>query len=288
MNVGLVKTSSGTYGPRPTRMAVVPCPDMVSGKKLTAGLMVHSTIFHVSHLADRRIDKTVAERDVPRRSNSKQADSGTTGIGFADTGIQLFQRVAHVGKTVLASLEGVVAILPSQIREGIEDVVHLLCSDMVEPVRARRGRRKSNRIETQFSRQVPVDLFHVAHLGSKRNPRADRIRPVLFQKVFDFRRDDVITTSPIMEHSHLVVQFLVAVDTDRDADAVLGKKVYYLFGEKSSVGSKTELDPLAQFGHPAGCVFHSQSHDREVQQRFAAKKKEEGLKASSSREIAGK
>src|SRR5262245_34075267 len=113
----------------------------------------------------------MAERDIACRSNAEQSHAGAARVRFADTGMQVLQGVTHVGKTMLTPLDGVVAIFPSQLRERVEDIVHLLVSDVVKPVRICRGRRESNRIETQFLRQMPVDSFHIADLGSEGKDR---------------------------------------------------------------------------------------------------------------------
>src|ERR1700676_3743486 len=122
---------------------------------------------------------------------------------------------------------------------------------MVEPVRTCRGRRESNRIETQFGREVTIDFLYITDLRSESNARANRIGAVLLQKIFDFWRNNVITSPAIVKDPHLVVEFLIAIDADRDTDTVLGKEGDDLFIEKSGVSSETKLDAFAQFRNSA-------------------------------------
>src|SRR5271165_4381415 len=110
MNVGLVKTPAGTYRAGPTCVTVVSCTDVVRVEKVLTGFVIHTAVLDVAHFAHGRIDEAMAERDVARGSHAEQADSRAARIGFTDAGIQLLQRVADIGKSVLTALYGVVAI----------------------------------------------------------------------------------------------------------------------------------------------------------------------------------
>ena len=52
----------------------------------------------------------------------------------------------------------------------------------------------------------------------------------------DSRNDDLVTAAPIGEHTHLVIQFAVAIDADRDADLVLGEEI-----ESSSLSKRRNI-----------------------------------------------
>ena len=64
IDIGLVVTAACTYRPHPARVAIGPGTDMMLIEKVTTGLVIETSGRDVAHLRDRRIDKSVARRDV--------------------------------------------------------------------------------------------------------------------------------------------------------------------------------------------------------------------------------
>src|SRR5580704_7190413 len=134
--------------------------------------------------------------------------------------MQFLDGVIGVREAVLAALHGTVTILPGQFLKSAQDAVHLLRADTIQTVRVGGCRREPYRAESDFLRQMLINPPHMRYTGAERYTSPDGVGPVALQEHLYFRDDDVVTSSPVMKHSHLVVEFAVSIDANRDADPV--------------------------------------------------------------------
>jgi hypothetical protein len=117
-----------------------------------------------------------------------------------------------------------------------QDTAHLLRADAVETIRIGRRRRESNRAEPDFLRQMLINPPYVRDTGTQRHACADRVGTVALKEHLYFRDNDVVASSPVMEHTHLVIEFAVAINADCDADPVFGEKINHLLVEQCRIG----------------------------------------------------
>ncbi|MBV8903958.1 MAG: hypothetical protein JOZ22_10020, partial [Acidobacteriia bacterium] len=88
----------------------------------------------------------------------------------------------------------------------------------------------------------------------------------------DFRQYDVVASTSVMEHAHPVVQFLIAIDADRNTNATVRKKINHFLVEQCGVGSEAEVYLLACFRRFSTSIVNGRTQQGEVEQRLSTKK----------------
>jgi len=124
----------------------------------------------------------------------------------------------------------------------VEDAVHFLPADVVQPLRTGRGRSETNSLKTNVLRKMAVNTAHITDAGRERHAGSDRICAVAFQQLLNFRDEDVVAPLAIVKDALAIVEFLVAVHTHGHPDAVFREKIDDLFRQERAVGRQTELD----------------------------------------------
>src|SRR5262249_32355862 len=143
-----------------------------------------------------------------------------------------------------------IAILPGEVFKSSKHGFHFCFADRVQTVWIGRGRRKAYSGKSDFPRKVLVDAPNMMNARAQRHAGTDGVSLVPLEEHFDARHNDVITSSSVGKDSHLVVQFAIAVDTDRDADLMLCEEIHDLLGKQRGVCRETKLHALSRF-----CTF---------------------------------
>src|SRR5882762_9096421 len=187
----------------------------------------------------------MTQANISLGSDAEHAETGATRVGFTDPAVQFFQRVAGICETVLLVLQCVVAVFRGEFGELIEDAVHLMPADVIQPLRTRRGRSKTNGLKADLLREMAVYAAHVADAGRERYAGADRIRTVALQQHLDFRDNDVVAPPAIVKDALAIIEFRVPVHTHGHSYPVFREKFDNIFLQHRAIGWQTELDLLA-------------------------------------------
>ena len=133
------------------------------------------------------IDEAMAGRDVARRTDAHQAETGAAGMRFVDALVQLGQRVADVGEAVQFAAQREFEIFVGEHLKLLEHAVHAALVDGVEPVGRSGDRSESDLVESQIVLQMAVDAADVGDAGGQRDARRDRARAVCRQQCAHLR-----------------------------------------------------------------------------------------------------
>src|SRR5205823_8311986 len=102
-----------------------------------------------------------------------------------------------IREAVLPSGEGVIAVFERKLFEPSEDARHFLDADRIEPLRVSCRGRETNRIETDFLRQMLVNPPHLRNARTQCDPRSNRISTMSREQRPDPGNDDLIAAAPI-------------------------------------------------------------------------------------------
>src|SRR5207237_9915105 len=106
------------------------------------------------------------------------AETCAAWICLADTRMQVFQRVIHVCKTVMAPRDCPITVFPRQIFETFEHISHPGLADRVQTVWIGRRGRETDGGKTNLLCEVFVNPENVMDTRAQRDTRADGIRLV--------------------------------------------------------------------------------------------------------------
>src|SRR5262249_37732276 len=154
--------------------------------------VVNSTLVHMSHLANIRIDKAVTQIDVSSSADPQQTEPRSAGICFAEAGVQFLQCVVHIRETMMAAGKCPIPVFPSQVLKAFQDSFHPGLAYGVKTVRVCRSGREADRCKPDVPCEVFVDAPNVRDARAESDTSANGIRFVTLEQHLDPWHDHVI------------------------------------------------------------------------------------------------
>src|ERR1035438_2011819 len=236
----LVVAAAGAEWPRPALAAVGLVINVMFFEKPDLYQPIDS-IANGPQLVRVRARETMAQRHVAIGGNAHQPQARAARIRFAHALVDFFQRVFNVRKSVMPVFERCLQKVCSERAELLQHGIETRFRDRI--LRAWRGsnRREPYVPESNFFREMLVDLADVERLRSERDARPNGSATMPLQQFLDFRSDDIVTAFAVAKDAELVLHLFRPIDRDRNTHAIFREKFDDLGTQQCGIRGEAEI-----------------------------------------------
>ena len=121
----------------------------------------------------------MAGRDIARRTDADQAQPRAARMRFVDALMQLGERVADVGESMMLAAQREFQIFVGKHAELIQHAIHAALVDRIQTIRRCRDRRESDLVKAEVVLQMAKDPNNVRDPRGEGHPRRNGPRLVI-------------------------------------------------------------------------------------------------------------